>query len=52
MRGDLEKGGLAARRDSRMPGTRMEDVCAEGTENTHYAPREEAVFPTANKPDF
>jgi hypothetical protein len=29
-----------------------EDVCAEGTENSHYSPRKEAVFPTANKPDF
>jgi hypothetical protein len=29
-----------------------EHVCAEGTENTHYSPRKEAVFPTANKPDF
>jgi hypothetical protein len=33
-------------------GEWVEDVCAEGTENTHYSPREEAVFPTANKPDF
>jgi hypothetical protein len=36
----------------RPSGVWVEDVCAEGTENTHYAPREEAVFPTANKPDF
>jgi hypothetical protein len=36
----------------RPSGEWVEDVCAEGTENTHYAPREEAVFPTANKPDF
>jgi hypothetical protein len=37
---------------SRPSGEWVEDVCAEGTENTHYAPREEAVFPTANNPDF
>jgi hypothetical protein len=37
---------------SRPSGEWVEDVCAEGTENTHYAPREEAVFPTASKPDF
>ena len=37
---------------SRPLGEWVEDVCAEGTENTHYSPREEAVFPTANKPDF
>jgi hypothetical protein len=36
----------------RPSGEWVEDVCAEGTENTHYAPREEALFPTANKPDF
>jgi hypothetical protein len=33
-------------------GEWVEDVCAEGTENTHYSPREEAVFPTADRPDF
>jgi hypothetical protein len=36
----------------RPSGEWVEDVCAEGTANSHYAPREEAVFPTANKPDF
>jgi hypothetical protein len=36
----------------RPSGEWVEDVCAEGTENTHYSPRKEAVFPTANKPDF
>jgi hypothetical protein len=29
-----------------------EHVCAEGTANTHYFPRNEAVFPIANRPDF
>jgi hypothetical protein len=29
-----------------------EHVCAEGTQNTHYSPLTEAVFPTSNKPDF
>jgi hypothetical protein len=33
-------------------GEWVEDVCAEGTENTHYSPRREAVFPTADRPDF
>ena len=33
-------------------GEWVEDVCAEGTASTHYSPRKEAVFPTANKPDF
>jgi hypothetical protein len=37
---------------SRPSGEWVEDVCAEGTKNTHYAPREEAVFPTENKTDF
>jgi hypothetical protein len=36
----------------RPSGEWVEDVCAEGTANSHYAPREEDVFPTANKPDF
>jgi hypothetical protein len=36
----------------RPSGEWVEDVCAEGTENTHYSPRKEAEFPTANKPDF
>jgi hypothetical protein len=36
----------------RPSGEWVEDVCAEGTGNTLYAPREEAVFPTAIKPDF
>ncbi len=36
----------------RPSGAWVEDVCAEGTENTHYSPRNEAVFPTANRPDF
>ena len=35
------------------PSSEWEEfVCPEGTENTHYSPRKEAVFPTANKPDF
>jgi hypothetical protein len=33
-------------------GEWVEDVHAEGTENTHYFPREEAVLPTADSPDF
>jgi len=33
-------------------GECVEDVCAEGTPNTHYFPPQEAVFPTANRPDF
>jgi hypothetical protein len=33
-------------------GEWVEDVCAEGTANTYYSPRKEAVFPTADKPDF
>ena len=33
-------------------GEWVEDVCAEGRENTHYSPRKEAVLPTANKLDF
>jgi len=33
-------------------GEWVEDVCAERTENTHYSPRKEAVFPTADWPDF
>jgi hypothetical protein len=33
-------------------GEGVEDVCVEGTENTHYSPRKEAVFPTADRPDF
>jgi hypothetical protein len=33
-------------------GEWVEDVCAEGTENTHYSPRKEAVFPTADRPNF
>ena len=33
-------------------GEWVEDVCAEGTPNTHYFPRKEAVFPTADRPDF
>jgi hypothetical protein len=37
---------------TRPSGAWVEDVCAEGTANSHYAPREEDVFPTANKPDF
>jgi hypothetical protein len=37
---------------SRPSGEWVEDVCAEGTENSHYSPREEAVFPTAVVPDF
>jgi hypothetical protein len=36
----------------RPSGEWVEDVCAEGTPNTHYFPPEEAVFPTANNPDF
>jgi hypothetical protein len=36
----------------RPSGAWVEDVCAEGTANSHYAPREEDVFPTANKADF
>ena len=36
----------------RPSGEWVEDVCAEGTPNTHYFPPQEAVFPTANKPDF
>jgi hypothetical protein len=36
----------------RPSGEWEEFVCPEGTENTHYSPRKEAVFPTANKPDF
>ena len=36
----------------RPTGEWVEDVCAEGTPNTHYFPPQEAVFPTANKPDF
>jgi hypothetical protein len=36
----------------RPSGEWEEHVCAEGTENTHYSPRKEAVFPIANKPDF
>jgi hypothetical protein len=37
---------------SRPSGVWVEDVCAEGTANSHYAPREKDVFPTADKPDF
>jgi hypothetical protein len=33
-------------------GQWVEDVCAEGTANSHYAPREEDVFPTAVGPEF
>jgi hypothetical protein len=36
----------------RPTGEWVEDVCAEGTPNPHYFPPQEAVFPTANKPDF
>jgi hypothetical protein len=36
----------------RPSGVWVEDVCVEGTKNTHYSPREADVFPTANKPDF
>jgi hypothetical protein len=36
----------------RPSGVWVEDVCAEGTKNTHYSPQEADVFPTANKPDF
>jgi hypothetical protein len=36
----------------RPSGEWVEDVCAEGTPNTHYSPRKEAVFPTAVRPDF
>jgi len=36
----------------RPSGAWVEDVCAEGAANSHYAPREEDVFPTADKPDF
>jgi hypothetical protein len=36
----------------RPTGEWVEDVCAEGTPNTHYFPPQEAVFPTADKPDF
>ena len=36
----------------RPSGAWVEDVCAEGTANSHYAPREMDVFPTVNKPDF
>ena len=36
----------------RPSGAWVEDVCAEGTANAHYAPQDEDVFPTANKPDF
>ena len=36
----------------RPSGEWEEHVCAEGTANTHYFPRDEAVFPTANRPDF
>jgi hypothetical protein len=36
----------------RPSGEWVEDVCAEGTANSHYAPREEDVFPTADRPDF
>ena len=36
----------------RPTGEWEEVVCAEGTENTHYFPRKEAVFPTAVRPDF
>jgi hypothetical protein len=32
--------------------TMLRDVCAEGTANSHYAPREEDVFPTANDHNF
>jgi hypothetical protein len=27
-------------------------ACAEGTENAHNSPRNEAAFPSADKPDF
>jgi hypothetical protein len=33
-------------------GEWVEDVCAEGTPNMYYSPRKEAVFPTADRPDF
>ena len=36
----------------RPSGEWEEFVCAEGTENAHYSPRNEAVFPSADKPDF
>jgi hypothetical protein len=36
---------------TRPSGAWVEDVCAEGTVNSHYAPRED-VFPTAVRPDF
>jgi hypothetical protein len=36
----------------RPSGAWVEDVCAEGTANSHYAPREEDVFPTANDHNF
>jgi hypothetical protein len=36
----------------RPSGEWEEHVCAESTENTHYAPQREAVFPTAVRPDF
>jgi hypothetical protein len=36
---------------TRPSGAWVEDVCAEGTVNSHYAPQEN-VFPTAIKPDF
>jgi hypothetical protein len=42
----------ATRTYGRPSGEWVEDVCAEGTPNTHYSPRKEAVFPTADKPDF
>ena len=42
----------ATRTYGRPSGVWVEDVCAEGTKNTHYSPREADVFPTANKPDF
>ena len=36
----------------RPSGAWVEDVCAEGAANSHYAPREEDVFPTAVRSDF
>ena len=42
----------ATRTYGRPSGVWVEDVCAEGTKNTRYSPREADVFPTANKPDF
>ena len=36
----------------RPSGEWEEFVCAEGTENAHYSSRNEAVFPSADKPDF